>query len=466
VDVLLAEDERTIAITLRDALASVGHAVETVRDGKLALEALSRRNFDVVITDVRMPGASGIDVLKAAKALTPAPDVLVITGHGTVEGAVDAMRLGAMSYLVKPFLNEAVINLLGEIDRRRSLDQENRRLAGDLASRPPSNVFIADSPAMNEVLRRIDLVAKNDVSVLIVGESGTGKECVARLLHQKSLRADARFVPLSCAALAETLLESELFGHERGAFTDAHKEKRGRFEIASGGTIFLDDVDDLALSTQVKLLRVLQERTIERLGGEKTIRVDVRVVAATKVPLDRRVREGRFREDLYYRLNVVPIVIPALREREGDVRRLAKHFMDTYGKGRHYEIREDDMQWMERYSWPGNVRELEHAIQRAIALAPAHATFLKREHLVPLSPDYRSALEPQQKVTLLKDVLRESERQHIERILKLTQGRRLQAADLLGISRKVLWEKIRDYNIDPAAGRVPGAAPEPPEDDI
>ncbi|MFN0204982.1 MAG: sigma-54-dependent transcriptional regulator [Planctomycetota bacterium] len=466
-DVLLAEDEKTIAITLRDALAGAGYHVETVRDGKLALEALGRRNYDVVITDVRMPGASGIEVLKTAKVKNPPPDVLVITGYGTVEGAVEAMRLGAISYLVKPFLNEAVVNLVGELDKKRSLDIENRRLAGELSSRPRDQAFvgqtfIADSPAMKEVMRRVELVAKNDVSVLIIGESGTGKECIARLIHQKSARADARFVPLSCAALAETLLESELFGHERGAFTDAHKEKRGRFEIADGGSIFLDDVDDLALSTQVKLLRVLQERTIERLGSEKIVKIDVRVIAATKVPLDRRVREGRFREDLYYRLNVVPIVIPPLREREGDVRRIAKHFLSIYGGGRNYEIREEDIQWMERYSWPGNVRELEHAIHRAIALAPENATFLRREHLVPLSPDYRSALEPQEKIILLKEVLRDAEKQHLERVLKLTQGRRLQAADLLGISRKVLWEKIRDYNIDASAGRAPG---EPEEDE-
>ncbi|MBI3818020.1 MAG: sigma-54-dependent Fis family transcriptional regulator [Planctomycetes bacterium] len=459
-DVLLAEDEKTIAVTLRDALLGAGHHVESARDGKVALDFLGRRNFDVVITDLRMPGANGMDVLKSARQKMPAPEVLVITGYGTIEGAVEAMKLGAISYLQKPFPNEAVIHLLSEIDRRRGLESENRRLASDMSSRPPSNIFIADSPSMKEVLRRIDAVARNDVSVLIVGESGTGKECVARMIHQKSAREQARFVPLSCAALAETLLESELFGHERGAFTDAHKEKRGRFEIANGGTIFLDDVDDLALSTQVKLLRVLQERTIERLGGERTLKVDVRVLAASKVPLDRRVREGRFREDLYYRLNVVPIVIPPLRERPGDVRRLAAHFLQTYGGGRKYEVHEEDIVWMERYSWPGNVRELEHAVHRAIALAPENATFLKREHLVPLSPDYRSALEPQEEVTQLKDVLRSTEKSHIERILKLTQGKRLQTADLLGISRKVLWEKIRDYGIVTNNAHEHGEEPE------
>ncbi|MBL8696662.1 MAG: sigma-54-dependent Fis family transcriptional regulator [Planctomycetes bacterium] len=469
--VLLAEDERTIAVTLRDALESAGHAVTALADGRQALEALAKRAFDVVVTDVRMPGASGLDVLKAARAQNPPCEVLVITGYGTIEQAVEAMRLGAFSYLQKPFLNEAVVSMVGEIDRRRNLEIENRRLAGDLAKRPAGDELIAGSPAMAEVFKRIDAVAKSDVSVLIVGESGTGKERIARAVHNKSKRASMPFVPLSCAALAETLLESELFGHEKGAFTDAHREKRGRFELAQGGTIFLDDVDDLALSTQVKLLRVLQERTLERLGSEKSIRVDVRVIAATKVPLDRRVREGRFREDLYYRLNVVPIVVPPLREREGDVRRLTDHFLSKYDTGRRtgserrFQIYEEDYAWLEKYSWPGNVRELEHAVQRAIALAPENATYLRREHLVPMSSEYRSALEPPEKVSSLREVLNAAERGHLERVLKLTLGRRLQAADLLGISRKVLWEKIRDHGIDTTFGKSPGQAGEPEDEE-
>ncbi len=463
-DVLLAEDERSIAVTLRDALESAGHQVRVVADGKSALDALAKGSFGAVVTDVKMPGASGIEVLRRARAADPPAEVLVITGHATIEQAVAAMREGAFSYLQKPFLNEAVVSLLAEIQKRRELEAENRELAGGLARHPPSEDLIAESPAMREVLRRVDLVAKNDVSVLIVGESGTGKERLARAVHLRSLRAKKPFVPLSCAALAETLLESELFGHERGAFTDAHREKRGRFELAHGGTIFLDDVDDLALATQVKLLRVLQERTIERLGSERSLKVDVRVIAATKVPLERRVREGRFREDLFYRLNVVPLLVPPLREREGDVRRLAAHFRAKYGGGREYSISDEDLVWMERYGWPGNVRELEHAIQRAIALAPEHGSRLRREHLVPLSPDYRSALEPTEEVVVLREVLQAAERAHIERVLRITQGRRLQAADLLGISRKVLWEKIRDHGIDPHCGRSAGQ-PSDAEDD-
>jgi DNA-binding NtrC family response regulator len=453
VDILLAEDERSIAVTLRDALEAAGHKVESVREGRSALVSIENRDFDVIVTDVRMPGASGIEVLKAARAKKHPAEVLVITGYGTIEQAVDAMRLGAFSYLPKPFLNEAVVNLVGEIARRRALEIENRRLANYLSPHPPNEDFIGESPQIKEVKARVAQVAKSDVSVLIIGESGTGKERVARAIHAQSPRVTQPFVPLSCAALTETLLESELFGHEKGAFTDAHREKRGRFELADGGTIFLDDVDDLALTTQVKLLRVLQERTVERLGSERSIKIDVRVVAATKVPLERRVREGRFREDLFYRLNVVPIPVPPLRERDGDVRRLAAYFLGKYGGTRSPAIRDEDLVWMERYSWPGNVRELEHAIQRGVALLAENANYLRREHLVPLSADYRSALEPQEKVHPLKDVIRESERAHIERVLRVTQGRRIQAADLLGISRKVLWEKIRDHGIDENSGR-------------
>jgi DNA-binding NtrC family response regulator len=459
VEILLAEDERSIAVTLRDALEGAGHRVEAVRDGKAALQSFAQRNFDVVVTDVRMPGASGIEVLKAARAQKPPAEVLVITGYGTIEQAVEAMRLGAFSYLQKPFLNEAVVNVIAEINKRRGLEIENKRLASGLSADPPSDVFIGESPTILDVKKRIALVAKSDVSVLIVGESGTGKERVARAIHAQSPRAAQPFVPLSCAALSDTLLESELFGHEKGAFTDAHREKRGRFELADGGTIFLDDVDDLALATQVKLLRVLQERTVERLGSEKSIHIDVRVVAATKVPLEKRVREGRFREDLYYRLNVVPLQVPPLRERAGDIARLSQYFLQKYSRGKETKIRDDDLTWLERYSWPGNVRELEHAIQRAIALLAENATHLRREHLVPFSADYRSALEPQESVLPLRDVVRDSERAHIERVLRLTKGHRVQAADLLGISRKVLWEKIKELGIEDGAAR--GAAEEP-----
>lgn len=463
-EILLAEDERSVAITLRDALEAAGHRVVCVGDGRAALTALEAGSFGVVITDVRMPGASGLDVLASARAKAPPAEVLVITGYGTIEQAVGAMQLGALSYLTKPFLNEAVVNVVGEIERRRALEAENRSLAGALASRPPSADFVGESPKVLALKERIALVAKSDVSVLIVGESGTGKERVARAVHLRSPRAKEPFVPLSCAALTETLLESELFGHEKGAFTDARREKRGRFELASGGTIFLDDVDDVAMSTQVKLLRVLQERTVERLGSERSVKIDVRVIAASKVPLERRVREGRFREDLFYRLNVVPIVVPPLRERTGDIRLLTDHFVEMYGGGRRVQIREEDRPWLERYTWPGNVRELEHAIQRAIALLPEGSTVLKREHLVPVSAEYRSALEPPEKLAPLREALHAAERAHIERALTLTGGRKVQAADLLGISRKQLWEKIRDYGLEVSPSRGPGTGSGEPED--
>jgi len=289
-------------------------------------------------------------------------------------------------------------------------------------------------------------VARNDATVLIEGESGTGKERVAQALHKLSPRASRPFVAISCAALPETLLEAELFGHERGAFTDARREKKGRFELADGGTIFLDDIDDMPLAMQVKLLRVLQERKFERLGGETTRALDIRVVAATKVSLREHVRAGKFREDLFYRINVVPIALPPLRERAGDVPLLVAHMLARHGGGRAFKLSAPTMAALERYPWPGNVRELENAVQRAIALCEPGGE-LALGDLVPLDPRWRGATEVAGPVRPLREVLKEAEKRHIERALEQTGGHRSQTADALGISRKVLWEKMRDHGL-------------------
>jgi transcriptional regulator with PAS, ATPase and Fis domain len=283
--------------------------------------------------------------------------------------------------------------------------------------------------------------------VLIEGESGTGKERVARALHQLSPRAGAAFIALSCAALPEHLLEAELFGHERGAFTDAHKERKGRFELAHNGSLFLDDIDDMPLGMQVKLLRVLQERQFERLGGELTRNLDIRVFAATKKPLRELVRDGRFREDLFYRIQVVPIALPPLRERSGDVPLLLAHMIERHGKGVRYTVSAATVAALERYPWPGNVRELENAVQRAIALA-GEKRELARELLLPLDARWRGATETPGEVRKLRDVLREAESAHIQEALAQTGGHRTQTAKLLGISRKVLWEKLRDLGLE------------------
>ncbi len=444
--VLLAEDEITIAVTLGDALSEAGHETKVAADTDSALALIESFQPDAVITDIRMPGKGGMAVLARSMELDSNRPVIVTTGYGSIDQAVEAMRLGAKNYVQKPFRNESLVAMLATFARVRNLEAANAALREELRSHAAFEGIVGASPAMRAVFDRIRTVAPSDVTVLIEGESGTGKERVARALHNASLRAAGPFVALSCAALPESLLEAELFGHARGAFTDARKDKRGRFELAEGGTFFLDDIDDMPLSVQVKLLRVLQERTVERLGEERTRSIDIRIVAATKAPLSELVRGGKFREDLYYRINVVPIQLPPLRAREGDVPLLLEHFIARHGAGRRFEISASTLATLSRHAWPGNVRELENAVQRAIALAGSN-TELALADLVPLDPRWRGATEVSTEVRPLRDVLRELESAHILRVLEACGGHRSQTADMLGISRKVLWEKMRDLGI-------------------
>ena len=444
--VLLAEDEITIAVTLRDELEGRGHVVLHAADTKSALEMLEQAAPECVITDIRMPGAGGMTLLARSVELDPARPVVVMTGFATIDQAVEAMRLGAANYVQKPFRNESIASMVDTFARVRALERENKALRSMLPGALAVEGVVGGSPAMLAVFERVRTVAPTDATVLIQGESGTGKERIARALHHHSGRSAGPFVALSCAALPESLLEAELFGYEKGAFTDARKERRGRFELADKGTLFLDDIDDMPLDMQVKFLRVLQERTFERLGAETAISVDIRVVAATKVPLLQRVKEHRFREDLYYRINVVPVNLPPLRERKGDVPLLVQHFVERHGRGRKYTIARATSAMLERYAWPGNVRELENAVQRAIALA-GERTELAPEDLLALDPRWRGAVEVKQGVRPLREVLREHEVEHIKAALAETGGHRSQTADMLGISRKVLWEKMRDFGI-------------------
>ena len=446
--ILLVEDEQTIAVTLTDDLEGAGYEVKHVGDGKEGIAELQKRSYDVVITDVRLPGADGLQVLQAAKQARPDTEVIMMTAYATVEHAVEAMRLGADDYIQKPFLNEHVVDRLQRIGKFRALLSENQRLKEQLQTNEGGLPgVIGQSRAMQAVVKTVRTVAVTDASVLIEGESGTGKERIARAIHQLSPRRDRAFVALSCGALPDTLLETELFGHERGAFTDAQRQRRGRFEVADGGTIFLDDIDDMPMSVQVKLLRVLQEREFERVGGEDLVKVDIRVVTATKVPLLNHVQEGKFREDLYYRLNVVPVILPGLRDREGDVPLLVRHFIDKLSGGRNYTVKTDVLEAMSGYSWPGNVRELENRVSQAIAPSGS-ATVLKKEHLLPVDKTRRAALDPSENLQTLREVLVVAERAHLEHVLRGVGGHRTKAASVLGISRKVLWEKLKDYGIE------------------
>ncbi len=452
-EILLVEDERSIRITLRDDLERAGHRVTAFSDGKKALEALEERRFDCVITDIRLPGLGGMEILKAVKNIDPSTEVIVITGYGTIEQTVEAMKAGAYDYIQKPFPNEVVVERVARMDRYRGMEEELERLRSRLEGPDLSRRIVGRSRPMLAVLDQLATLAASEATVLLEGESGTGKEVVARAVHSLSPRAGGPFVAVSCAALPENLIEDELFGHEKGAFTDARKIRKGRFELADGGTLFLDDVDDLPLPIQVKLLRVLQEREFERIGGEETVRVDVRIVAATKADLKEKVKEGRFREDLYYRLNVLPLRLPPLRERREDIPLLVRHFIQKYGGGREYVVPAETLEAMERYSWPGNVRELENHVARAVAFAGEKGV-LERKHLLP--PDASSLPELKGKegegeeavLRPLSEVVKEAERDHIRRVLAHTGGHRTKTARILGISRKALWEKMKDMELD------------------
>lgn len=448
--VLLVEDEVTIFVTLRDALEDAGHTVLGASDTKGAFDCLATEPApEVVVTDVRMPGEGGMAVLQRAMELDPDRPVLMMTGYATVDDAVGAMKLGAVDYIQKPFRNEAVVQRLSVIGRVSELVAENKDLREKLDAAAPSGFdgIVGSSDAMLAVFDRVRTVAATDATVEIEGESGTGKERIALSIHSLSARKDGPFIALGCGALPANLLEAELFGHEKGAFTDAKGARKGRIELADGGTLFLDDIDDMPMPLQVKLLRVLQERQFERVGGEKTLTSDFRVVVATKVPLRKLVKEGAFREDLFYRVHVVPVQLPPLRERRGDVPMLVQAMIERYGNGRAFEVSRSTMKMLERYSWPGNVRELENAVQRAVALAGQGAS-LEAEDLLPQDGRWRGTAEVQQDVRPLRDVMREAEVAHIRAALVATGGHRSQTAELLGISRKVLWEKLRDFGID------------------
>jgi len=445
--VLLAEDEVTIFVTLRDALEEAGHEVLGATDTASALECLEEHQPDAVITDIRMPGAGGMAVFERSRELDSDRPVILMTGYATIEDAVEATRMGAVDYIQKPFRNEVILRRLEQVAKVRDLEVENRALKAELQRSQGFENVVGASPAMQEVFARVRKVAPTEATILIEGESGTGKERIARAVHDLSNRSQGPFVAISCAALPESLLETELFGHEKGAFTDARKERRGRFELADGGTFFLDDVDDMPLAMQVKLLRVLQERSFERVGGETVREVDIRVVVATKVPLRDLVRAGKFRDDLFYRVNVVPIQLPPLRDRQGDVPLLLQHLLERYADGRSYTVSRSAMNMLERYPWPGNVRELENAVQRAVALA-GEKDELAAEDLLPQDDRWRGATEVSEEVKPLREVVLAAEMAHIRTVLKFTGGHRSQSAELLGISRKVLWEKLRDHGIE------------------
>ncbi len=378
--ILVVDDEPNIRRVLEAVLAKDGYTVLTAENGRKGLDVLSsHRAIDVLISDLIMPDINGVELLAAAKQINPNLPVLMITAHGTIKSAVDAMKLGALDYIPKPFdLDEIKLVVKNALDRKK-LDDGRRPTARSAKPTSKADIMVGSAPAMQEVFRMIERIKDSRASVLIRGESGTGKEGVARALHFSSIRASKPFVPVACVALSEQLLQSELFGHEKGSFTGAIGQKKGRFELANHGTLFLDEIGDIPPTVQMMLLRVLQEREFERVGGSETIKVDVRMVTATNQSLEKLVEKGKFREDLFYRLHVITINMPPLSDRKEDIPLLIDHFIEIYAPDNCKQIAHASPETLEliiKYHWPGNVRELENTIERAIVLADPDAKFI------------------------------------------------------------------------------------------
>ncbi|MFB0505432.1 MAG: sigma-54-dependent transcriptional regulator [Thermodesulfobacteriota bacterium] len=445
--ILVVDDEASHRTMLKAVLSSEGYQVSEADDGKTAIQAVEKAFYDLILMDVRMTELDGIEALQEIKKISPEIPIIIMTAYGSVKTAVEALKSGAYDYLTKPLdIEELKILILKALDHHR-LREENIVLKERLADRFDFSRIIGKSKPMKALFETLSLIAPSDATVLLYGESGTGKEIVANALHQNSLRSKRPFIKVSCAALPETLLESELFGHERGAFTGAITRKEGRFQLANGGTIFLDEVSEMSAATQVKLLRVLQEREFEPLGSTRTISVDIRVIAATNKNLEEEVKEGNFREDLFYRLNVVPIEVPPLRRRKEDIALLAKHFLNAYGEKSQTSIKgflPRTMDLMIRYDWPGNIRELENAVERAVLLC--RGAYISPDDL-PL-PVQGAEGEAQGRVSVPPGMtLKEVEKEVIVQTLEETEGNRTQTARILGISRKTLQNKLKEYGI-------------------
>jgi two-component system response regulator AtoC len=444
--ILVVDDEPSMRLTLTMLLRGEGWTVREAAGVSPAVALLDQDPFDVVITDLRMDGEGGLEVLKTAKRVNPQTEVLILTAFGSIGSAVEAVKLGAFDYLAKPFEPEKLVLAVRKALERRALIREVDQLRASLETERGLPLLMAKGPAMGQLLELIRRVAPSDATVLIQGESGTGKELVAQLIHARGLRASAPFVPVDCGTLPEPLLESELFGHVKGAFTGAVASKKGLFEEAHGGTVFLDEIDALPLATQVKLHRVLQEHTIRRVGSTTAVRIDVRVIAATNQSLADLIARHAFRPDLFYRLNGILVEVPPLRDRVEDIVPLAAHFLRTFadrlGRGV-MTLAPDAVDCLLRHRWPGNVRELEKAIERAVVLAGSELVTA-----ADLPPALRgepegSGIRPQNRT------LAEVEKAHILATLFERGWNQARAAEELGISRTTLWRKLREYGIAP-----------------
>ena len=446
--ILIVDDEPGVRSALGGVLRDEGYTVEAVASGESCLERLVEQDFDVVLLDVWMPGLDGLETLQRLRERQVDAQVVVISGHGNVESAVRAIKLGAFDFVEKPLSLDKAVLVVRNALRQRALEAENRDLRAQVDRR---HVLVGESPVMRHLREQVMLAAPTNGRVLILGENGTGKEVVARTLHAHSRRRLGPFVEVNCAAIPEELIESELFGHTKGAFTGAVADRRGRFEHATGGTIFLDEIGDMSLKTQAKVLRALQENAVQPVGGTALVRVDVRIVAATNKDLQEEIRAARFREDLFFRLNVVPIYVPPLRDRTDDIPRLAEHFMATlsaeYGR-RVKRFAPDAVSRLQHYSWPGNVRELHNVVERLLIMVPDSVLTAQDVSFIGDAPLVDAAAPAA--VTPLAEARDRFERDYILHVLAAQHGNISRTADALGVERSNLYKKMRAFGIAPA----------------
>ena len=450
--ILVVDDDLDQASMIKKILSREGYTVVSVTSGRAALEFASQNPVDLMITDLRMPEMDGLELFKAIKEIRPESLTIIVTAYATVESAVEAMKEGVYDYLTKPLKMEEMKLVVERALEAKMLRDENIYLKRELSQRFSFGQIIGKSKKMQEIYEIIEHVAQTDATVMIYGESGTGKELVARAIHYSGKRKGKPFIAVSCSAFPETLLESELFGYEKGAFTGAYARKPGRFELADGGTLFLDEVGEIKPEIQVKLLRVLQDKAFERLGGKETIKVDVRIIAATNKDLEKEVAMGRFREDLYYRLNVIPIYLPPLRERKEDIPLLAEHFLRIYSEKNGKSIKRISPEAMEalvNYSWPGNVRELENVIERMVVLGTGDEITvsqlperIRNSKIADISTNLEVFEIPDEGISL-EDV----EKMLIMKALAKANGNKSKAAKLLGITRRTLQYRLRKHGL-------------------
>jgi len=449
--ILIADDERDILEMIQDIFNKKGYISETAANGRLALNKIREFEPDIILSDIQMPVMDGMQLLKNINETFPEIPIVLMTGHGTVKTAVEAMKLGAKDYILKPLRLDEIVSKIDRLLQMRSLIKENEYLLNKLQEKFDFTNMIGKTDKIRNLFNLVKDVAGTNTTILIQGDSGTGKELIANAIHYNSQRAKRPFIKINCGVLAESLLESELFGHVRGSFTGAIKDKSGRFELANSGSLFLDEIGDISLNMQLKLLRVLQEGEFERVGGTETIKVDVRIIAATNKDLEKAMKEGSFRQDLYYRLNVIPIYVPPLRERRDDIKFLIQHFVDKFGKiyGKNIQqIEPQTMKILESYNYPGNIRELENLIERIIVLNKNNEISIADlpESIINGSDNFSA--EDLDFSDGLQNIVEKFERRAIYKALKMNNNNKVKTAKMLAMNRSTFMSKLKKYSIN------------------